>query len=197
MLKIIQKVFLLLFFVCSFVFPMKQVVRVPLARTLNQTAFFRNSLIVKCPVFCFMAIMQLTMMPLLLDDEKENEAREFIAKVRVRDSQNATIDNQELIKFRNKLDEIEEELRIAAKLELSLSIAEVPTIVQDKTSQFVKDHASLSSCDLRIKQQAAEEKVVHAERKNMNNQLQYLRAEQKEYSETIEQAQKIIDERKD
>lgn len=49
MLKIIKKALLLSSFAYSFVFPMRQVVQVALAKTVNQSAAFRNSLIERCP----------------------------------------------------------------------------------------------------------------------------------------------------
>jgi len=48
MLKTIKTAFLLSLFAYSFVFPMRQIAQVALARTLNQSASFRNSLAARC-----------------------------------------------------------------------------------------------------------------------------------------------------
>jgi hypothetical protein len=97
MLKIIQKTFFLSLFACSFVFPMGQVVRVgrvALAKTLNQSAPFRNSLPVRCPDI--LAGMMVRMM----DEEatrvevKESEVPVSSVNDSVkRDQQNMAIDN--------------------------------------------------------------------------------------------------------
>ena len=55
MFKIIKKALLISFFSFSFLFPMSQLSRMGLARTIGQSAGFRNCLPAKCPIlFGFM-----------------------------------------------------------------------------------------------------------------------------------------------
>lgn len=117
MLKTIKQALLLSSFAFSFVFPMSQVTRIAMARTLNQSASFRNSLAARCPLGILILLAPITtidQIPTLhLNEEATRagaESTDSFAEMNHQEMQYAVTD-QSLSdnEFRDLLDQIEKD----------------------------------------------------------------------------------------
>lgn len=155
MLKIIKKSLFLSLFIFSFVLPIRQVVRVPLAKMSNQSGLFRNSLAVRCPIIPMMFVAAMVHMDL---EAVENEAEAksttgSIAQVAVMDPQgNESKQPLSHIEWMAKLDASVAVIVAQQRSALSSDLANFSTIIQRKTSRLMKDYASFSNHDLRLEQ---------------------------------------------